>query len=193
MFEDCAFASADAIVAAGIDHRRGAIARVIGRVASQRSSRSFAFADLGDQLATGKRIRVLTAVGTFSRYVPVLDPRFSYCAEDVVRTLEHVCSRIGYPKTIRVDPGSEFVSRDLDVWLTPYPSRSTSAGRESPPTMPIPPISTRSTVQGPLPGGVSERPLVLTLANSAEKMEDWCRLQRGARMGRLGTRSDLVG
>ncbi|KXF76504.1 hypothetical protein ATN84_25670 [Paramesorhizobium deserti] len=29
-----------------------------------------------DQLATGKKLRVLTVVDTFSRYVPVLDPRF---------------------------------------------------------------------------------------------------------------------
>ena len=38
-----------------------------------------------DQLATGKTIRVLTVVATFSRYVPGLDPRFSYRAEEVVR------------------------------------------------------------------------------------------------------------
>lgn len=68
-----------------------------------------------DQLATGKKIRVLTVVDTFSRYVPVLDPRFSYRAEDVVRILEQVCPKIGYPKTIRVDQESEFISRDLDL------------------------------------------------------------------------------
>ena len=63
-----------------------------------------------DQLATGKKIRVLTVIDTFSRYVPVLDPRFSYRAEDVVRALEQVCPKMGYPKTIRVDQGCEFVS-----------------------------------------------------------------------------------
>jgi hypothetical protein len=30
-----------------------------------------------DQLATGKKLRVLTVIDTFSRYVPVLDPRHS--------------------------------------------------------------------------------------------------------------------
>jgi putative transposase len=69
-----------------------------------------------DQLATGKKIRVLTVVDTFSRYSPVIDPRFSYRAENVVATLERVCAETGYPKTIRVDQGSEFVSRDLDLW-----------------------------------------------------------------------------
>ncbi len=69
-----------------------------------------------DQLATGRKIRVLTVVDTFPRYVPVIDPRFSYRGEGVVQVLDKVCTRIGYPTTIRVDQGTEFVSRDLDLW-----------------------------------------------------------------------------
>ena len=44
-----------------------------------------------DQLATGKTLRVLTVVDTFSRYVPVLDAKFRYRGEDVVATLDRVC------------------------------------------------------------------------------------------------------
>lgn len=68
-----------------------------------------------DQLATGRKIRILTIVDTLSRYVPVLDARFSYKGEDVVATLDRICRKTGYPKTIRVDNGSEFVSRDMDL------------------------------------------------------------------------------
>lgn len=64
---------------------------------------------LSDTISDGRRF-------TFSRFSPAADPRFSYRAEDVVVTLERVCAKLGYPKTIRVDQGSEFVSRDLDLW-----------------------------------------------------------------------------
>ena len=69
-----------------------------------------------DQLATGRKIRILTVVDTFSRFSPVIDPRFSYRGEDVVNTLDRVCGQVGYPKIIRVDQGSEFISRDVDLW-----------------------------------------------------------------------------
>lgn len=33
-----------------------------------------------------------------------------------MQVLDKVCARNGYPTTIRVDQGTEFVSRDLDLW-----------------------------------------------------------------------------
>jgi putative transposase len=45
-----------------------------------------------------------------------VDPRFSHRGEDVVTALEEACRSVGYPRTIRVDQGSEFISRDLDLW-----------------------------------------------------------------------------
>ena len=69
-----------------------------------------------DQLATGRKLRILTIVDTRSRFCPATDPRFAYRGEDVVQTLERICRPGGYPKTIRVDNGSGFICRDLDLW-----------------------------------------------------------------------------
>ena len=69
-----------------------------------------------DQLATGRRLRVLTVVDTFSRFSPVLDPRFGYRDQNMVSTLEEVCGKADYPKAIRVDQSSQFISHDLDFW-----------------------------------------------------------------------------
>lgn len=46
----------------------------------------------------------------------MIDPRFSYRGEDVVQILDKVCTETCYPGTNRGDQGSEFVSRDLDLW-----------------------------------------------------------------------------
>jgi len=85
------------------------------------SEREFVDADLfaHDQLATGRNIRVLAVVDTFSRFSPALNPGFSYRGEDVVQTLETTCAVIGYPKAIRVDQGFEFIRRDRKLWPTP--------------------------------------------------------------------------
>jgi len=69
-----------------------------------------------DQLALGKKLRIPTIVDLHSRYCPAVDPWFAYRGEDVVQTLERVCRQIGYPQTIRVDNGSEVISRELDLW-----------------------------------------------------------------------------
>ena len=86
------------------------------RQAATHPNQTWAMDFVHDQLATGKKIRVLIIVDTFSRFSPIVDPRFSYRAEDVVAALERTCVRLGYPRTIRVDQGSEFISRDLNLW-----------------------------------------------------------------------------
>lgn len=71
---------------------------------------------LHDQLATGRKLRILTIVDRFGRYAPAVVPRFRFRASDVVEVLERVCAEVGYPGSIRVDHGSEFISRELDLW-----------------------------------------------------------------------------
>jgi len=69
-----------------------------------------------DQLATGTKLRVLTIVDTFSRFSPAIEPRFTFRGADVVEVLERVGREVGFPAAVQVDQGSEFVSRDLDLW-----------------------------------------------------------------------------
>ncbi len=71
---------------------------------------------MSDQLFDGRRIRILTVVDAFSRLSPAIEVRQSYRGSDVVETLERVTALYGTPKTIRVDNGPEFVSKDLDLW-----------------------------------------------------------------------------
>jgi hypothetical protein len=48
------------------------------------------------------------------------DALFSYRGEDVVQIRTGVCKVVGgYPRNIRVDQSSEFISRDLDLWGLP--------------------------------------------------------------------------
>ena len=78
-----------------------------------------------DQLVTGRKLRVLTVVDTFSRFSPVVDPRFNYKGEDVVRTLEQACKLFGYPKSIRaelwgsgIDPVDQFPEGRSGIYLS---------------------------------------------------------------------------
>ncbi|MDF2812053.1 MAG: hypothetical protein K0S56_3084, partial [Microvirga sp.] len=85
-------------------------------------------------LSRAIRVMVMTIVDTFTRFSPVVDPRFSHKGEDVVATLERICRSIGYPESIRVNQGSEFISGDLDLWPTRKAPCSTSPGQASRPT-----------------------------------------------------------
>jgi putative transposase len=84
-----------------------------GRSTESCSNEVWAMDFVHDQLASGSKLRILTVVDTFSRFSPAVVPRFGFRAPDVIEALERVCSEVGYPASIWVDQGSDFMSRDL--------------------------------------------------------------------------------
>jgi hypothetical protein len=84
-----------------------------------------------DQLATGRKLRVLTIVDTFSRFSPALEPRFTFRGADVVDVLAGIGRQVGLPATIRVIKAPNSCPA---IWIcgpTNAASRSTSPGREA--------------------------------------------------------------
>ena len=91
-----------------------------------------------DQLATGKKLRVLTVVDTFSRFSPVVGSAVQLTgAEDVVLTLEQGLAGDRAPeRQFGLTRAPSFISRDLDLWAyANKKSRWTSRGRASRRTM----------------------------------------------------------
>lgn len=113
---------------------------------------------------------MLNVVDNFSRYVPVFDVRYIYRGEDVVATLDRVCRTTGYPKTIRIDQVSEFVSRDMDLWAY---QRGVVLDF-SPPGKPTDNALTEA-FNGRFRTECLNRHWFLTLADAVEKVEAWRR------------------
>jgi hypothetical protein len=91
-----------------------------GHRAATRPIETWAMDFVHNQLATGRKLRVLTVVDTFSRFSPALEPRFTFRGIDVV-ILEEVGRQVGFPATIRVDQGhrvcvTRFGSVGISAW-----------------------------------------------------------------------------
>jgi putative transposase len=56
-----------------------------------------------NQLATGRKLRVLTIVDAISRFSPALEARFTFRGADVVEVLDWAGRQVGFQATIRVD------------------------------------------------------------------------------------------
>jgi putative transposase len=140
------------------------------RSAAVAANETWAMDFVHDQLATGRKLRVLTIVDTWSRFSPAVDPRFSYRAGDVVATLDRVCADVGFPKTIRVDQGSEFISRDLDLWAHLH-GVTLDFSRPGKPTD----NAFIEAFNGKLRQECLSAHWFLTLADAREKMEAWRR------------------
>lgn len=71
---------------------------------------------VSDATTDGRRFRILTLIDTFTRRVPGVVVERSIGGPRVVRFLDEVAAKQGYPKSITVDNGPEFISNVLDQW-----------------------------------------------------------------------------
>jgi putative transposase len=71
---------------------------------------------VADALFDGRRLRALTVVDNYTRESLAIDVGQSLKGEDVVNTLNRIAAQRGLPATIKVDNGSEFISKVMDQW-----------------------------------------------------------------------------
>lgn len=71
---------------------------------------------MADRLANGNQFRLLTLVDNFSRESPAIEVDFTVNGKRVVEVLERLKWLHGLPKAIKVDNGSEFISKIVDQW-----------------------------------------------------------------------------
>lgn len=80
--------------------------------ANQRWSMDF----VGDQLNDGRRFKVFNVVDDFTRECLACEAEPSITSERVVRILEGIAARRGYPNAMVMDNGPEFTGRKLEIW-----------------------------------------------------------------------------
>ena len=71
---------------------------------------------VADALFDGRKLRMLTVVDCYTRECLAIDVGQSLKGEDVVNTLNRICTERGLPQTIKTDNGSEFISKAMDKW-----------------------------------------------------------------------------
>ena len=95
--------------------------RVMAKLRSDRSDASgpnqvWAMDWMHDALFDGRRLWVLTVIDTWSWGCPVMRVCRSATAMAVIAAIEEARRGFGPPRTIRVDEGCQFTSKELDLW-----------------------------------------------------------------------------
>lgn len=90
----------------------------VGRpvVAVSAPNQEWALDFVSDRLATGRSLRVLSVVDTFTRECIALEVDTSFASRRVTRVLAAACARRVWPQSIRCDNGPEFTSRHFLAW-----------------------------------------------------------------------------
>jgi len=83
---------------------------------AQRPNEQWSMDFVHDRMEDGRALRVLTVVDNFSRECLALEADRALSGDRVAATLDRVARGRGYPKSIRVDNGTEFYSQAMDRW-----------------------------------------------------------------------------
>jgi putative transposase len=84
--------------------------------AAQRLNQRWSLDFVSDQLADGRRFRLLTVVDDYSRECLAVEVDTSLSGRRVARLLERLSECRGLPERLVTDNGPEFTSRALDAW-----------------------------------------------------------------------------
>jgi putative transposase len=87
-----------------------------GRVQPGCANDSWSMDFVSDAFYDGRRLRALTVVDNYTRESLAIAVDQGIKGEQVAAVLERIVAERGTPKSIRVDNGSEFVSKVLDRW-----------------------------------------------------------------------------
>lgn len=85
-------------------------------VAATRPNQRWTMDFIHDRLADGRSFRTLNLTDTFTRQCLGQEVDISLSGKRVVRLLEEVAHKQGYPSEMQVDNGPEFRGKALDLW-----------------------------------------------------------------------------
>ena len=86
------------------------------RYVPQRPGQAWSMDFVADQLVNGQRFRILTVVDVYSREALAVEPASRMGADGVVDACNRLAARLGAPRRVFVDNGSEFSGRLFDLW-----------------------------------------------------------------------------
>jgi putative transposase len=81
-----------------------------------RPNQEWALDFVSDALATGRALRALTIVDSYTRECPAIEVASGISSRQVTRTLDRIIEERGKPQSLRSDNGPEFTSRHFVAW-----------------------------------------------------------------------------
>lgn len=96
--------------------RRVSAAHRVRRPPASGPNESWSMDFVTDSLFNGRRFRSLTVVDNYSRECLAIEVGQHIKGEDVMQVMNQIKAERGVPRSIYVDNGPEFISKELDKW-----------------------------------------------------------------------------